>query len=187
MKYPMSVSGFLAHPDLTKASPNRSSGSYAVLDRIAALQWVRRNIAKSGGDSGNVMVFGHSLASALATGLFQRAVIQSGGMAPGARSIAQLLARAAQEFLRNTAKVRMGPNLDGPVLPPAVRGVFESSQQNDVPLIVGPVADDAPGLGLPTKAAAFAACAKQTFGERAGETLKAVPAAAWHPSIRTGA
>jgi hypothetical protein len=98
-------------------------------------------------------------------------------MAPGARSIAQLRARAAQEFLNNTAKVRMGPNVDGLVLPPAVYRVCESGRQNEGPLIVGRVADDAPGLGPPTRTADFAASAKQTFRERAGETLKVVPAA----------
>jgi para-nitrobenzyl esterase len=202
MNYRMNVFGFLAHPDLTKESAHGSSGNYALLDQIAALQWVRRNIAKFGGDPGNVMVFGHSagasnvvslLASPLAKGLFQRTAVQSGGMAAGtplaeaekagvqfaqaagARSIAQLRARPAQEVLK-ASKARMGPVVDGWVLPQAVYKIFESGRQNDVPLIVGSVADDAPGQALPTKSAELAAYAKQTFGALADEFLKAFPA-----------
>jgi para-nitrobenzyl esterase len=84
----LGVMGLLTHPLLTGESPQRVSGNYMFLDMIAALQWVWRNIAAFGGEPDNVTVFGQSggglkvaalMASPLADGLFQRAIIQSGG------------------------------------------------------------------------------------------------------------
>lgn len=86
LNYRLGALGFMAHPELTAESPRRSSGNYGILDQIAALQWVRRNIAKFGGDPDNVTVFGESaggvmvcylMASPLARGLFHRAILQS--------------------------------------------------------------------------------------------------------------
>ena len=80
--------GFLSLPELSAENPNGVSGNYGLLDQIAGLQWVKDNIAKFGGDPGNVTIFGESAggisvsmlcASPLAKGLFQRAISQSGG------------------------------------------------------------------------------------------------------------
>jgi para-nitrobenzyl esterase len=87
INYRLGVFGFLAHPSLTQESPHHASGNYGLLDQIAALEWVQRNIAAFGGDPANVTVAGQSAgagavhlltASPLARGLFQRAIAQSG-------------------------------------------------------------------------------------------------------------
>jgi para-nitrobenzyl esterase len=87
VNYRLGVLGFFAHPELTRESPHRASGNYGLLDQIAALQWVRQNIAVLGGDPRRVTVFGESagsinagllMTSPLAAGLFQRAILESG-------------------------------------------------------------------------------------------------------------
>lgn len=86
--YRLGALGYLAHPELTAESPERASGNYGVLDQIAALNWVRRNIAAFGGDPARVTIAGESagswavntlVASPLAKGLFVRAIGESGG------------------------------------------------------------------------------------------------------------
>ena len=87
LNYRLGPLGFLAHPALDTESPRHTSGNYGLLDQIAALQWVRRNIAKFGGDPSRVTIFGESaggmsvgslIASPLAKGLFARAILESG-------------------------------------------------------------------------------------------------------------
>jgi para-nitrobenzyl esterase len=87
VNYRLGAFGFLAHPALVAESPQHASGNYALLDQIAALQWVRDNIARFGGDPGRVTIFGESaggmsvgalIGSPLAKGLFQRAILESG-------------------------------------------------------------------------------------------------------------
>lgn len=85
--YRLGVFGFLAHPELTQESGHGASGNYGLLDQVAALRWVRQNIAAFGGDPDNVTIFGESAGSAsvcalmatpLARGLFRRAIGESG-------------------------------------------------------------------------------------------------------------
>ncbi len=85
--YRLTLFGFFAHPELTRESPHHASGNYGLLDQIAALKWVRENIAKFGGDPSNVTIFGQSagavdanvlMTSPLAKGLFQRVIAESG-------------------------------------------------------------------------------------------------------------
>ena len=87
--YRLGVFGFLSLPDLTKESPHHSSGNYALMDQIAALAWVKKNIRFFGGDPDRVTVAGQSagsasvnclLASPLARGLFQGAIGESGSL-----------------------------------------------------------------------------------------------------------
>ena len=87
INYRLGVLGYLAHPGLSKESPDGVSGNYGVLDQIAALKWVRANIGAFGGSPDNVTVFGESagalsveylLASPAARGLFDKAIVQSG-------------------------------------------------------------------------------------------------------------
>ena len=97
INYRLNVFGFFAHPALSSESRGQvgeggtsgSSGNYGLLDQVAALQWVRENIAAFGGDPDNVTIFGESAgswsvnalqATPLAKGLFHRAIGQSGGV-----------------------------------------------------------------------------------------------------------
>ncbi len=87
INYRLGPLGFLAHPELSKEDPSGASGNYGLLDQIAALEWVRDNVAAFGGDPSNVTVFGESaggmsicdlMVSPPAEGLFARAIVQSG-------------------------------------------------------------------------------------------------------------
>jgi para-nitrobenzyl esterase len=87
--YRLGPFGFLAHPELTQESSAHSSGNYGLLDQIAALQWVQKNIATFGGDPRRVTIVGQSagansvsilMASPLAKGLFHGAIAESSGL-----------------------------------------------------------------------------------------------------------
>jgi para-nitrobenzyl esterase len=89
MNYRLGALGFFAHPALTKeAKPGQPLADYGLMDQIAALKWVKRNIAAFGGDPDNVTVFGESaggldvltlMVTQAAKGLFHKATVQSGG------------------------------------------------------------------------------------------------------------
>ena len=85
--YRMGALGFLAHPQLDNESPHNSSGNYGILDQVAALQWVQRNIGAFGGDPSRVTIFGQSaggesvlihLVSPQSRGLYRQAIVESG-------------------------------------------------------------------------------------------------------------
>jgi para-nitrobenzyl esterase len=87
INYRLGAFGFLATEDLAKEA-NGTAGNYGLLDMVAALEWVKANISKFGGDPGNVTIFGESagsfavstlMAAAPARGLFQKAIGESGG------------------------------------------------------------------------------------------------------------
>jgi para-nitrobenzyl esterase len=88
LNYRLGPFGFMAHPLLTKESGHQASGNYGLMDQVAVLHWVQKNIAAFGGDPSNVTIFGESagagsvcrlLVSPLANGLFQHAIAESGG------------------------------------------------------------------------------------------------------------
>ncbi len=87
VNYRVGIFGFFVHPDLSAESADGVSGNYAILDQIAALKWIKNNIAQFGGDPSNVTIMGQSAGgsnvnmlciSPLAKGLFHRAVPESG-------------------------------------------------------------------------------------------------------------
>lgn len=89
INYRLGLLGFLAHPALSAESPDKLSGNYGLMDQIAALRWVRDNIAAFGGDPAKVTIAGESagglsvialMASPQAHGLFRAAITQSGYM-----------------------------------------------------------------------------------------------------------
>jgi para-nitrobenzyl esterase len=98
LNYRLGVMGFFSHPELSKESPHHGSGNYGLLDQLAALTWVKRNIAQFGGDPDNVTLFGESagaidaarlMASPLSTGLFRRVISESGPAFEQARSLSE--------------------------------------------------------------------------------------------------
>lgn len=89
INYRLGVFGYFAHRELSAESPEGISGNYGLLDQIAALQWVKRNIASFGGDTANVTIAGesagglailHLLASPRAHGLYAKAIVQSASL-----------------------------------------------------------------------------------------------------------
>jgi para-nitrobenzyl esterase len=172
INYRLGIFGFLAHPALTAESEHHASGNYAILDQIAALQWVKKNIAAFGGDPGNVTIFGESagswavnvlMASPLAKGLFHRVIGESGGQFSPMKTLADaekagdrfasslgatadvlktLRAKPAEELLKAGDAPTASPDVDGWVLPQETNAIFAEGKQNDVPLIVGFNADE---------------------------------------------
>ena len=165
INYRLGPFGFLALPALSKESSRNSSGNYGLLDQIAALLWVHRNIDKFGGDPQNVTICGVSagandvawlMTSPPAQGLFQRAIFESGQLFPPSEV---RLAAAEQAGLKvfgaDTAALRLrstreimahgepfGPIIDGWVIARSPTLIFTSGQQANVPMIVGTNADE---------------------------------------------
>jgi len=88
INYRLGRLGFFAFPALDQEHPEEAKGNYGYMDQIAALGWVKQNIAAFGGDSGNVTIFGESAGGVsvqslitipAAKGLFQKAIVESGG------------------------------------------------------------------------------------------------------------
>ena len=168
INYRLGILGFYAHPALTKAArPDAPLGAYGIMDQIAALQWVRRNIDKFGGDPANVTLFGESaggsdaltlLATPSASGLFAKAIVESGGgwspPATLAKREAQGMALAIQAGAPATASVEQlralpvaalialppgqgGAIIDGRLLTESPTQAFAYGHIPRVPMIIG--------------------------------------------------
>ncbi len=107
LNYRTNIFGFFVHPELTKESPHHASGNYGLLDQVAALQWVQKNIAAFGGDPKRVTIAGESagsisvsalMASPLSRGLIAGAICESGA------AIASLPPRPLAEAEENGVK-----------------------------------------------------------------------------------
>ena len=215
INYRVGVLGFLAHPALTNESPHLASGNYGLLDVVSALRWVHQNIASFGGDPGRVTVAGQSsgagiviylTATPLASGLLQRAIIESGPYADSpvtfnlveaertgvafakaarAANLAELRALSAEDILKaqnavlhSKPAMEFRPTIDGWFLPQSVKEIFASGTQNDVPTMGGMVADEFLHTApyLRVTAQQFVADAEQMYGGRSSEYLQLYPA-----------
>lgn len=169
INYRLGALGFLVHPELG------SSGNFGLMDQIAALQWVRKNIAKFGGDPSNVTAAGESagafdisllMTSPLAKGLFQRAIVESGAAsgfnwpmtaahaeANGRKlgTIRYLRTLGPREILQaakdssNNDRTGLQTSVDGYVLPRPPAVVFAEGLQARVPMITGSNAQETGG------------------------------------------
>lgn len=173
LNYRLGVFGYLALSQLTAESPHHSSGNYGLLDQLAALHWVHNNIQHFGGDATNITVFGESagalstielMASPLARGLFQKAIMQSGYMVSnmeltrssygqpsaeafgefvvkkvGTTDLAELRLMDAKTLMEKSYAAGFDPqaNIDGWVLPEHIVDCFDRGEQARVPVIVG--------------------------------------------------
>jgi para-nitrobenzyl esterase len=204
INYRLGRLGFFAHPALTEESQDGPLGNYGLLDQIAALGWVRRNIAAFGGDPSNVTIFGesaggssvtHLMVSPLSSGLFHRAIAQSGGGfntpphlreagAVGARSKQdEGVAFAAEHGCTSLSELRalpvetllqrpgdrdstLGPFVDGTVIPAEIGVVFSRGEQHDVPFLLGSNSYEG------SIAVTFGGTPETVFGLLGGELLR---------------
>lgn len=202
LNYRLGIFGFFAHPELSRESPHHASGNYGLLDQLAALQWVKKNIAAFGGDPARVTIFGESAgawsvnyltATPLGHGLFERAIAESGAaFAPQATlaeaeaagqkfsktaSLSDLRARPAHELLQSSSFYSFPPCVDGWLLPQQVDSIYKSGKENNVPLLIGSNADEGTALApWSSTAAAFLAEQKKRFGKMADEFFRLYPA-----------
>lgn len=203
LNYRLGLFGFFAHPELSRESPLGTSGNYGVLDTIAALQWVRANIAQFGGDPSSVTIAGQSagsgivnqlLVSPLAEGLFHRAIMESGpalgipmlplAMAQGggtasaakmkAAGVAQLRALSADDLMKAKLPVIALPIIDGKVIPADPESPTAVAASK-VPLIAGFNRDETPPGDLPKTVAAFESDVRNRFGKLADRLLALYP------------
>ncbi len=154
INYRLGEFGYFAHADLPAEAP----ANFGLLDQIAALRWVRDNIALAGGDPANVTIFGESaggasvinlMVSPPARGLFHRAIAQSGGGFQPVRTLKAAQrdgdlkawrAKSAQELLAAMGPARpagYGPVIDGKSLTGPPAQLFAEGKQAPVPFIAG--------------------------------------------------
>src|SRR6516164_3950986 len=170
--YRLGVFGFFAHPELAKESGRNASGNYGMMDAIAMLQWVKKNISAFGGDPNNVTIAGESagaimvgalVGSPQAKGLFHRAIAQSGGWmgltmgkmrtsadaeANGVKAMQTLGVSTIAELRAkpvNELAIQGGAGLliDGYLIPEDVSLIFQSGKQNAVDVLTGSNKDEA--------------------------------------------
>jgi len=204
INYRVGVFGFFAHPELSRESGRGASGNYGLLDQIAALQWVKDNIAAFGGDPGNVTIAGQSagsmsvnclVASPLAKNLFRKAIAQSGAnftrgnlslqqaeaeggkMAESLKtaSVDALRKKPAAELMKAVTGMR-GPIIDGYVLPQPIADIFAAGLQNEVALLTGWNEDEGLLFGPIKNAEEFRNQSNQEYGADAPRFMQYYPA-----------
>ncbi len=203
INYRVGVFGFYAHPEIDKNNDGLGSGNFGILDQIAALQWVKTNIAHFGGDPSNVTIAGQSagsmsvnclVASPLAKGLFNKAIAESGAnftrgnmnkeqaidaskkfaASFGKSTLNDLRTIPAEELLKKTIGMR-GVYVDGIVLPEHVLDIFKNNNENKVTLLTGWNQDEGLSMGKPKDASAYKNDINTQYKSNAPELLKYYP------------
>ena len=233
IQYRLGVFGWLAHPALTAEAEARdqvaASGNYGLMDQLAALRWVQRNIAAFGGDPDCVTIFGESaggvnvsllMAMPQAGGLFHRAIAQSGSFGEnlpgleerggllnpaahasgveiarrfdidgeGEEALAELRALSVAQLLSVPLSIgsvgnagpgeramKLGPIVDGRVLPQAPEAVWREGAMHKVPLLAGSLLDDGSVFSRATpikKRGAYRLVVRGLFGREAPGLLE---------------
>ncbi len=203
INYRVGIFSFFAYPELTKESGRNASGNYGLMDQLAGLQWVQKNIAAFGGDPGNVTIAGQSagsfsvndlVASPLGKGLFQKAIGESGAsfssiatlqmaeqsgieMAKSlnASSLSELRKIPADELLKK-AKTSFRPIIDGYVLPASVSDIYAQGKENKVPLLTGWNDNEGTLFGPVKSAELYKKDINEKYGASAVTVLKFYPA-----------
>ena len=203
--YRLGPFGFFSHPELTKESGHNASGNQAVLDSIAALTWVQKNIAAFGGDPANVTIFGESAGAALsaglvgsplAKGLFRRAISESGawmglGMgpmrslasaeAPSGRGASPMQASPLAELrTKSTDEISKelrgaGMIADGWAIPEDLSATFAAGRQNAVDVLVGSNKDEGSFILRGPTAEQWTSRVRGRWGDLADAYLNALP------------
>ncbi len=170
--YRLGPFGWFAHPELTKESGHNASGNYGLMDAIAALKWVQKNISSFGGDPRNVTIFGESagafqiasmVGSPEAKGLFRRAIAESGAWMGIRMGKMTTLAQAEEAGVKNASDMgktsladlramsaddlqRQGRNsgmiIDGWWVPEDLSITFTQGRENEADVLVGSNKDE---------------------------------------------
>ena len=203
INYRVGIFGFFSHPELSAENKDGISGNYAYLDQIAALEWVKTNIAKFGGDPNNVTVAGQSagagnigalVVTPLAKGLFQKAVTMSGSGVPSSRAtyledqelanaalypdytLEDLRAIPADELL--SYSYRGGALVDGVVFLMSPADAYATGNINHVDFMTGNVEGDGHFRGTPSTmpVEVYEQYVNVTYGDRAEQVFELYPA-----------
>lgn len=206
INYRVGIFGFFCHPWLTAESGHEASGNYGLLDQIAALRWVKENVAAFGGDPANVTIAGESagsisvnclVASPLAKGLFRRAIGESGGAVSRGFTSVPTLKEVEQTGQETTTQLKVpdlkalralpaerlqaanfqrGPVIDGYVLPAPIGELFRKHAYNRCDLLTGWNEDDYFLYGGPQTAVQWRQQLQQQYGAAADSVLRLYPA-----------
>lgn len=207
INYRVNAFGFMAHPEITAEEPEKAT-NFGHWDQKAGIEWVKRNIAAFGGDPGNITVFGQSagggstiiqLASPLNKGLFQKAIVHSGGgLIPpglnsptlkeaektgerffeylGVKSLSEAREIDAKTILKKWLEFsksgRIGSVIDGTLIPEMPAYAIAENRRNDVLVMMGNTVNEFPVKPKASNPEEFEEYARQKYGDKADTYLE---------------